>query len=113
MTISLQYPVSDYIHGPFNYCKGRFEVFFNPTHPDPITPGRREGERHCVEAQRWALESVAASRIDRLFKVSVFVSCKISRTLFYILTMSLPEMIIYPITFLSIIIHNNQVLISL
>jgi hypothetical protein len=39
MTISLQYPVSDYIHGPFNYCKGRFEVFFNPMHSDPITPG--------------------------------------------------------------------------
>jgi len=39
MTISLQYPISDYIHGSFNYCKGRFEVFFNPTHPDPITPG--------------------------------------------------------------------------
>ena len=39
MTLSLQYPVSDYIHGPFSICKGRFEVFFNPTHPDPITPG--------------------------------------------------------------------------
>jgi hypothetical protein len=39
MTISLQYPVSDYIHGPFNYCKGRFEVFFNPMHSDPFTPG--------------------------------------------------------------------------
>ena len=39
MTLSLQYPVSDYIHGPLNYCKGRFEVFFNPKHSDPFTPG--------------------------------------------------------------------------
>ena len=40
MTLSLQFPVSDFIHGPFNHCRGRFEVFFNPTHPDPITPGK-------------------------------------------------------------------------
>ena len=39
MTISLQYPVSDYIHGALNFCKGRFEVFFIPTHSDPFTPG--------------------------------------------------------------------------
>jgi|LakMenEpi03Aug12_release.lakeMendotaPanAssembly.Ray.scaffolds.fasta_scaffold978142_1 hypothetical protein len=39
MTISLQYPVSYYAHGPLNYCKGRFEVFFNPMHSDPFTPG--------------------------------------------------------------------------
>ena len=52
MTLSLQYPVSDYVHGPYNYCKGRFEVYFNPTHPDPITLGRREGEKNCVESKR-------------------------------------------------------------
>lgn len=43
MTLSLQYPVSDFIHGAFNNCRGRFEVFFNPTHPDPITPGKLIG----------------------------------------------------------------------
>ena len=39
MTISVQFPVSDYVHGPFNRCIGRFETFFDPFHPDPITPG--------------------------------------------------------------------------
>jgi hypothetical protein len=28
MTISFQYPVSDFVHGPVNYCLGRFEVYF-------------------------------------------------------------------------------------
>jgi hypothetical protein len=39
MTLSVQFPISDFIHGPFNRCIGRFETFFNPMHPDPITPG--------------------------------------------------------------------------
>ena len=39
MTLSLQFPAFDYIHFPFNYCLGRFEIVFNPTHHDPITPG--------------------------------------------------------------------------
>ena len=39
MTLTLQYPMGDFIHGPFHLCNGRFEVYFNPTHPDPITPG--------------------------------------------------------------------------
>ena len=39
MTVSLQFPIFDYPQGPFNFCIGRFEVFFNPKHPDPITPG--------------------------------------------------------------------------
>ena len=40
MTFSLQYPVSDFVHAPLNFCKGRFEVLFNPTHPDPLSPGK-------------------------------------------------------------------------
>ena len=39
MTIMVQYPVGDFIHGPFNHCLGRFEVYFDPKHPDPFTPG--------------------------------------------------------------------------
>ena len=41
MTISVQYPVSDFIHGPLNLCIGRFEVYFNPHHPDTITEGKK------------------------------------------------------------------------
>ena len=39
MTLTLQYPIGDFIHGPFHMCTGRFEVYYDPTHPDPITPG--------------------------------------------------------------------------
>jgi hypothetical protein len=35
----VSYPVADFIHGPYYHCIGRFEVYFNPTHPDPLTPG--------------------------------------------------------------------------
>lgn len=33
VTLSLQYPVGQFIHGPFHFCNGRFEVYFDPTHP--------------------------------------------------------------------------------
>ena len=39
MTLALQYPVYDYIHYPYNYCMGRFEVLFIPLHQDPVSPG--------------------------------------------------------------------------
>ena len=57
MTAAVQYPIADFIHGPFNHCIGRFEVYFNPTHSDPFTPGRREGGRHCDQTILWALET--------------------------------------------------------
>jgi hypothetical protein len=47
MTVALSYPVDDSVHGPFNHCVGRFEVYFNPKHPDPITPGRRQCGKRC------------------------------------------------------------------
>ena len=34
-----RFPTFDFIHGPYNHCLGRFEVYFNPKHPDPITQG--------------------------------------------------------------------------
>ena len=39
MTISLQFPISESLHAPFNRCKGRFETFFDPLRRDPTTPG--------------------------------------------------------------------------
>jgi len=33
LTLAIQFPVSDFAQGPFNFCLGRFEVYFNPTHP--------------------------------------------------------------------------------
>ena len=39
MTITVQFPIADFIHGPFYHCIGRFEVYFDPKHSDPFTPG--------------------------------------------------------------------------
>jgi len=39
MSISVQFPISDSLHAPYSRCTGRFETYFNPTHPDPISPG--------------------------------------------------------------------------
>ena len=41
MTITVQFPIADFIHGPFNHCIGRFEVYFDPKHSDPLTPGMK------------------------------------------------------------------------
>jgi hypothetical protein len=35
-----RYPIFDFMHGPYNHCIGRFEVYFTPKHLDPITPGK-------------------------------------------------------------------------
>jgi hypothetical protein len=72
--------------------------------------GRREGERHCIAAERWAFDNTTTTLMSQhIFKVGIFVSCKISRNLFYIMTLGLPEMILYAITFRSIIVHTNQI----
>ena len=39
MTLSVQYPIFDWVHGPYNRCIGRFDTVFSPLDPDPITPG--------------------------------------------------------------------------
>ena len=58
--------------------------------------GRREGERHCVEARRWAFEPHPdAEAFPWAFRIAIFVSCKISRNLFYALSLSLPETIFF------------------
>jgi hypothetical protein len=40
MTLTVQFPISETTHGPFQRCIGRFETFFRPLDPDPITPGK-------------------------------------------------------------------------
>jgi len=39
ITLSSIFPVTDYKHGPYNHCIGRFEIYFDPKNMDPITPG--------------------------------------------------------------------------
>lgn len=40
MTLSVQFPISENTHGPYQRCVGRFETEFKPFDPDPVTPGK-------------------------------------------------------------------------
>lgn len=40
MTLAMQFPIRDSIHGPYHHCMGRFEIYYNPFHHDTTTPGK-------------------------------------------------------------------------
>jgi hypothetical protein len=111
MTISVQFPISEFIHGPFQFCIGRFETYFNPTHPDPFTPGRRDGERHCVPTERWAFEP-NINEVEQALRILLLSSCLITKAIYWIAMLSLPEIILYCITFLHIKVHTNRTELS-
>lgn len=108
MTLSVQFPISDSVHGAFNRCIGRFEMFFNPQHPDPITPGRRGGETHCVETGRWAFNAQGLSMTQQIFRIGIYVSCTLTTNTIVILMFGLPEIVLYSFTFVYIVSHNRQ-----
>jgi hypothetical protein len=62
MTLTMQYPVVDFIHGPFHSCNGRFEVYFNPTHPGNVLGDNRG--KALGQALRDVLGDVQGSRGD-------------------------------------------------
>ena len=111
MNLSLQFPISDFIHGPFNHCIGRFEVYFNPTHPDPLTPGRRKGEQHCSAINSWR-DQPDIGEIEKVFFFLLQVSCYFTRVLFGLLTCCIPEMILYPIIFCKIRENHKRIALS-
>ena len=98
MTISVQFPIGTFVHGPFHFCMGRFEILFNPMHEDAITPGRREGERHCIETERWAFQPDVISVVSA-FRIVVLANCKLTRIAYYLFMISLPEIVLYYATF--------------
>jgi hypothetical protein len=112
MVVTVQFPISDTLHGPYSRCMGRFETYFNPMHPDPITPGRRKGEEYCQATQRWVLE-FGINQYEYIFRLFFFLGCKITTHFIWIVMFGIPEIILYATTFRHIIIHNNQVSISL
>ena len=111
MAATVQFPISETLHGPYSRCMGRFETYFNPMHPDPITPGRRKGEEYCEATQRWASE-FDINRYEYLFRNLFLFGCKLTTHLIWIVMFGIPEIILYAATFRHIIIHNNQVSIS-
>ena len=78
----LQFPISDIQHGPYNYCIGRFEVYFNPTHPDPVTPGRRERTSYCQNLSGFGGFLMSSG-------------CKVSVAIILASTLCIPEILLY------------------
>ena len=111
MTVSVQFPISEFIHGPYQFCIGRFETYFNPTHPDPFTPGRREGKRHCEDTGTWAFEP-NINDFEQIFRVILLSSCWMTKGIYWIAMLSLPEIVLYYITFEHIKIHTNRTELS-
>ncbi len=61
---------------------GRFEVYFNPTHPDPITPGRRDRASYC-------------QTLSGFFGLFMMLGCKTSVVLVFASTLCIPEITLY------------------
>ena len=108
---STQYPISDYIHGQYYNCIGRFDAYFNPTHPDPITPGRRKGKSYCEDALIWANDPDVVGFQHFLRQVQLF-NCQISFLASFCVMLSLPEMLLYLITFRQITKQTNETISS-
>jgi len=107
MTLFVQFPIFDGVHGPFNRCIGRFETVFSPLDPDPITPGLRGGLTQCPRVQRWAMDP-KISKIEYLFRMLLLCGCLISTGGLRTVLLSVPEIILYSLTFAFIIKHTDQ-----
>ena len=71
------------------------------------TTGRREGGRHCDPTYVWALDK-DVTEFERYFRMGFYATCKFTKLLFWLVTFSIPEMILYPITFKYILEHTNR-----
>ena len=112
MTISVQFPIVDTIHAPYNRCIGRFDVQFKPLDSDPITPGLRGvSNNFCEDTSSWAFDPNIGN-FEYSFRLALLSSCKITMTLAWIVMLSVPEMILYSATFLHIILHTNHTALS-
>ena len=111
MTVFVQFPIFESIHFPYSRCMGRFETYFNPMHPDPITPGRRKGERYCVPTENWAFE-ITQTELERIFRLNVLFGCKVTTNIIWILMMGLPEILLYSLTFWQILSNTEHTALS-
>lgn len=107
----VQFPPSDFAQGPYNYCLGRFEVYFNPQHPDPITPGRRQGLDWCDIHYQLLYESYGSWPLFA-FRLIHFILCRAAILVYFVFVLSFPEAILYAITFWSILGSTNAAAVS-
>lgn len=108
VTLTVQLPPSDFAQGPYNYCLGRFEVYFNPQHPDPITPGRRQGLEWCEIHFQLVNESHDSWSMYSL-RLIHYILCRLSLVVYFIFVLSFPEAILYALTFWNILGNTRAV----
>lgn len=109
MVLLIQLPPSEIGQASFYVCLGRFEVFFDPLHPDSVSPGRRVVTDVC---QKWYISSDNQSEIfkmPKLFRVGFAATCEISVCLIYGVLTGLPQMFLYYKLYRHIHLHNVKV----
>jgi len=111
MTVSVQFPISDTSHGPYQRCIGRFETEFKPLDPDPATPGLRGGTNHCTETKAWARQP-ELSGIEFTFRTVLWLSCLMTTKSLWIIMFGIPEIVMYLLTFAYIKRHTNKTALS-
>ena len=111
MVITVQFPIFDSVHGPYNRCIGRFETYFNPLDLDTITPGLRGGVNQCIETEQWAFDPNVGST-EFPFRIILYLGCKATTHIFWVVMLSAPEIILYALTFNYIIQHTNNTELS-
>jgi len=99
VALTVQLPPSDFAQGPYSFCLGRFEVYFNPQHPDPVTPGRRQGLEWCEIHYKLFVESSDSTLTEFALRFLHYFLCRFALFIYYVLILSFPEPILYAITF--------------
>jgi hypothetical protein len=72
-----------------------------------IFQGRRSGEFYCEASEKLAAGTIPGS-LDHLLKKALSFSCKTSYFVFATITASVPEIILYPLTFSHIVKHTTS-----
>ena len=72
-----------------------------------IFQGRRSGEFYCEASEKMAADTIPGS-LDRFLKQLLFLSCKTSYFVFWTISISIPEIILYPVTFRHIVKHTKN-----
>jgi len=108
ISIITQFPIDDYAQGPYNVCIGRFEVYFDPLNEDPVTPGRRGGRGVCDLQTHLAFNDEEANFLIRILYWAHMLLCQGSKIFYLLATTSLPEAVLYILTFRSIKANTSR-----
>ena len=73
---------------------------------DPITPGRRDGQRLCDVTGEWAFEPNVKMSIF-LSRLAWYSLCLFSKYAINLISFSVPELVLYTLTFHYIIVHTD------